>query len=398
MKTLKRKAEEGDDEDEHSMWKHGGKWWRGPLIGRGSFGSVFLATTKKPKSQFSFFPPVMAVKSAEFSISGSIQKEKQVLDKVQGCPFVIQCFGEEITTNAKGEMVYNLLLEYASGGTLADHIRDSGGRGLDESVIRRYTKSILEGIHHVHECGYIHCDLKPENILLVPSSTSSSGFVAKIGDFGLAKKGRQRKYGRIDPSLRGTCMYMAPEVVVDNVQEPPSDIWALGCVVLEMFTSKHPWDRKPDLNEEDILRLISDKFESPTIPTNISKEGKEFLKGCLVRKSMFRLTAEMLLDHPFVAGQDGKESQTELNKVSAFPLIETEKLSFSLVSDDWISSSEGEFYFSEDDEEFSEEDEISSDLTVADSQGSTKSSLATCDGDHTLMRTLTQVSTIPAGF
>lgn len=390
---MKRKAEEGDDEEEHSMWKHGGKWWRGPLIGRGSFGSVFLATMKKPKSQFSFLPPVMAVKSAEFSISGSIQKEKQVLDTVQGCPYVIRCFGEEITTNAKGDMVYNLLLEYASGGTLADHIKNSGGRGLEESVIRRYTKSILEGIHHVHECGFIHCDLKPENILLVPSSTRTSSFVAKIGDFGLAKKGRERKYCRIDPSLRGTCMYMAPETVVDNVQDPSSDIWALGCVVLEMFTGKHPWDRKPDLNDEDILRLISDKFESPTIPTGISKEGKEFLKGCLVRKSMFRLTAEMLLDHPFVAGLDDHENQIESNKVSGFPSIETEKLSFSLVSGDWISSSEEECYFSEEDDE----DEASSELTVEDSQERTVSSLATFDGDHTLMRTLTQVSTIPAG-
>lgn len=390
---MKRKAEEGDDEEEHSMWKHGGKWWRGPLIGRGSFGSVFLATMKKPKSQFSFFPPVMAVKSAEFSISGSIQKEKQVLDMVQGCPYVIQCFGEEITTNVKGDMVYNLLLEYASGGTLADRIKNSGGRGLDESVIRRYTKSILEGIYHVHERGYVHCDLKPENILLVPSSTRTGGFVAKIGDFGLAKKGRERKYGKIDPSLRGTCMYMAPETVVDNVHEPPSDIWALGCVVLEMFTGKHPWDRRPDLNDEDILRLISDKFESPTMPTGISKEGKEFLKGCLVRKSMFRLTAEMLLDHPFVAGLDEHENQIESNKVPGFPLIETEKLSFSLVSDDWISSSEEECYFSEEDEE----DEASSELTVEDTPERTESSLAACDGDRTLMRTLTQVSTIPAG-
>lgn len=389
---MKRKAKEDEEEEQQRMWNHGGQWLRGPLIGKGSFGSVFLATSKKPRSQVSFFPPIMAVKSAEFSVSGSIQKEKEILDKVQGCPYVIQTFGEEVTTNCKGEMVYNLFLEYASGGTLADHIKNSGGQGLAESVVKKYTKSILEGIQHIHECGYVHCDLKPENILLVPSGGNGADFVAKIGDFGLAKRGRQSQCRRLDPSMRGTCMYLAPEIVVDHVQEPPSDIWALGCVVIEMLTGKHPWDTKPDLNGEDILRLISDKFELPKIPTGISKEGKEFLKGCLVRKSMYRLTAEMLLDHPFLAGQDDKGGQ---NDSSGFSTIEAENLSFSLVSDDWESSSEEEIFFS--DGEDDEEVDSLSEFTMEQGQKRSKSSLATCDGDPTLLKTLTQVSTVPAG-
>nr|XP_048331873.1 mitogen-activated protein kinase kinase kinase 20-like [Ziziphus jujuba var. spinosa] len=394
---MKRKTEEDVEEEQRRMWNHGGKWLRGPLIGKGSFGSVFLATSKKPRSQVSFFPPIMAVKSAEFSASGSIQKEKEILDKFQGCPYVIQSYGEEVTTNSKGEMVYNMFLEYASGGTLADHIKNSGGPGLDESVVKKYTKSILEGIHHIHECGYVHCDLKPENILLVPSSNGTD-FVAKIGDFGLAKRGRQSQCRRLDPSLRGTCVYLAPEAVIDNVQEPPSDIWALGCVVLEMLTGKHPWDTKPDLNGEDILRLIGDKFELPKIPNGISKEGKEFLKGCLVRKPMYRLTAEMLLDHTFLAGLDDKADQNEWKRDSSgFSTIETENLSFSLVCDDWEYSSEEEIFFSDDEDDDGEEVESSGEFTVEKGQERSKSSFATCDGDRALMRTLTQVSTVPAG-
>ena len=64
-------------------------------------------------------------------------------------------------------MVYNLLLEYASGGTLSDLIKKSGRVCLHESDIKRYTKSMLKELSHVHDCGYVHCDLKPENVLLV---------------------------------------------------------------------------------------------------------------------------------------------------------------------------------------------------------------------------------------
>ena len=77
-------------------------------------------------------------------------------------------------------MVYNLLLEYASGGTLSDLIKKLGGVGLHDSDIKRYTKSMLKGLSHVHDCGYVHCDLKPENVLLV--SSTNEGFVVKIGD------------------------------------------------------------------------------------------------------------------------------------------------------------------------------------------------------------------------
>ena len=292
-------------ESEASLYGNGETWVRGPLLGKGGFGSVFLANSKKPKSRFHCFPSTMAVKSAEFSLSASLQKEKEVHNNVQGSPFVIHCFGEEITTQQNGEnMVYNLLLEYASGGTLSDLIKNSGGSGLPESDVKRYTKSMLKGLSHVHDCGYVHCDLKPENVLLV--SSTSENFVAKIGDLGLAKRSGQRKKGRLD-YLRGTALYMAPETVIENVQDMKSDIWAFGCVVCEMLTGKSPWDKEEELDTEELLNLIGDERELPKIPSGISREARDFLKACLVRKPMFRFTVEMLMDHPFLADVDEAE-------------------------------------------------------------------------------------------
>ncbi|KAJ6393014.1 hypothetical protein OIU77_022482 [Salix suchowensis] len=322
---MKRKAKHvgggGEESMKDSNSNGGVAWSRGPLLGKGGFGSVYLASLKNPKSRNGYYPPVMAVKSAEVSASCSLQKEKEVFNCLNGCPFIIKCFGEETTRNEGGEMFYNVLLEYASGGTLSGLIKKNlmvlDCLNLD---VKRYTRSILEGIYYIHSHGYVHCDLKPENILLVSSSTKAGEFVAKIGDFGLAKKSEKRdKKRKIDPYLGGTTLYMAPETVANHVQEPPCDIWALGCVVLEMLTGKQAWDVRPDFTFEELKRKIGDGYELPKLPSEVSKDAKDFLKRCFVANPMFRFTAEMLLDEPFVSGVDldGGEFVETLNAESA---------------------------------------------------------------------------------
>ncbi|XP_052174497.1 mitogen-activated protein kinase kinase kinase 20-like [Diospyros lotus] len=313
---MKRKRGESGDEVEPARFsKHGEgglAWSRGALIGKGSFGSVYLANSKKPRSRYGFYPVVMAVKSAEVSASGSIQKEREVLNNIGRCPYIIRCFGEEITTGSHGEMVYNLLMEYGSGGTLDGLIKKSGVSGLPESDVRYYARSILRGLNHIHACGYVHRDLKPENMLLLPNSTGAgTEFRVKICDFGLAKKVKQNKKKKLDPYLRGTPMYLSPEAVADNIQEPPSDIWAFGCIVLEMLTGKSPWDGEKKLDSEALLRQIGEGNELPKLPSTLSIEGKEFLKGCFARKPMYRLTAEMLLNHSFVKGLADHDVEVE---------------------------------------------------------------------------------------
>ncbi|KAJ7942768.1 Mitogen-activated protein kinase kinase [Quillaja saponaria] len=215
-------------------------------------------------------------------------------------------------------MIFNLLLEYASGGSLSDLINKSSNRGLPESDVKRYTRSILRGLARIHECGFVHCDLKPDNILLVPVSSKNSfngfNYMAKIADFGLSKAVKQNKRGRWDIGLRGTPVYLAPETVAENIQGPQSDIWALGCVVFEMLTGI--WGEDRNMSFEDVCRLIGDENGLPEIPSGISRMGRNFLKACLVRKPMYRSSPEVLLDHPFIAGIDddfweGDESQEQ---------------------------------------------------------------------------------------
>ncbi|KAI5660387.1 hypothetical protein M9H77_29180 [Catharanthus roseus] len=356
----------------NNKYGDGVAWFRGVMLGKGSFGSVYLATLKNPRSKYSCLPPFMAVKSAEVSVSGSIQKEKEILSNVKGCPNIIRCYGEETTTGENGTMVYNLLLEYGSGGTLADRIKNSGGKGLSEfDEVRGYTKSLLLGLSYIHEIGYVHCDMKPENILLVHHNRRDgiTQFRAKIGDFGLAKREQLSKKRKLEAYWRGTPRYMSPEAVLDNVQDCPSDIWALGCIVLEMLTGKPPWDSDQELTPDDILQKIGPKNEMPKIPNELSKEAKDFLKGCFVRKPRYRLTAEMLLNHPFVEGiveenndeddDDGVEQVHEIQDINGIESV----LVVSESDEDWgVASDEDSsfYYWSENDAEEEIEDEFTS--------------------------------------
>lgn len=263
-------------------------WVRGEEIGCGSFATISLAVPKRACDEG--VPSLIAVKSSEVCNSASIKNEKEVLDQLANCPQIIRCFGESHSFE-KGEELHNLMLEYASEGSLVDQLKRNGGR-LPECDVRRYAKAVLRGLAFVHAKGFVHCDIKLQNILVFDDGA------AKIADFGLAKKTGAKK---TEMELRGTPLYMAPESVNDNEYEPASDIWALGCAVAEMVTGKPAWSCKPGSHICALLIRIGVGDELPEVPEELSEQGKDFLGKCFVKDPRKRWTAEMLLNHPFVA-------------------------------------------------------------------------------------------------
>ncbi|KAL5555744.1 hypothetical protein UlMin_037980 [Ulmus minor] len=322
------REEESLPKVEKRVCPNGGKWLQGPLLGEGGFGKVHLAYLIKPGKTFrEDWQPFMAVKSTKASASKELMREMLVLDQFRDCPFIIQRFGDDVTMddgNFGIEYRTHMFLEYASGGTLGDVIEQSGRVGLLESKVRKYTRHVLQGIKCIHEKGYVHCDLKPSNILLV--SDNSGEFVAKIADFGLAKSLEKVNLSR--GSVCGTTMYLSPEAVIDKIQQQPSDIWALGCVVLAMFTGKQPWDLTDEERTEDLVQRIAN--ESPVIPSGVSKEAEDFLNKCFSRSPKERPTAEELVRHPFVTGEVHMSNNPS---TLAAPFLVPNDSSFVLLSD-----------------------------------------------------------------
>ncbi|CAL9012875.1 unnamed protein product [Prunus brigantina] len=281
---------------EQSLSVAGREWVRGRMLGKGGFGSVYLGWVKKPNMCADALPPIFAVKSTLYCDALELVTENSILGTFSSCPFIIHRYGDDVTAGVDGNKVFNMFMEYADGGTMRDLINNSGGSGLPEFQVRKYTEAILKGVKHIHEMGYVHCDLKPENILLVTKTDSGgSEFVPKIGDLGLTKRVIEERAG-------GTTMYWSPETVIQDIQQQPSDIWALGCVVLNMLTGKQPWDLKSGARPWDLMLQIASK--SPTIPVWLSDEAKDFLGKCFVWSPSERFTAAKLLNHPFVTNLD----------------------------------------------------------------------------------------------
>ncbi|PQQ10962.1 mitogen-activated protein kinase kinase kinase YODA-like [Prunus yedoensis var. nudiflora] len=184
----------------------------------------------------------MAVKSALMAKSLELMSERSLLGKFRGCLFVIDCYGEDFTAGIGNNLVYNLFLEYGDGGTMGDLIKQSGGSGL--------------------------CELPSEEVYRI-----------KIGDLGLAKRAVGKR------SCRGTAMSLSPETVLDSIQEKPSDIWALGCVVLKMLTGRHPWDAKASAKLHDLKPLIASRV--PKVPGGLSEDARDFLKNCFACEEPF---------------------------------------------------------------------------------------------------------------
>ena len=119
-----------------------------------------------------------------------------------------------------------------------------------ENKTRRLTLSerfqisiqICKGLAYLHECDppIVHRDLKPENCLLDHS------FNVKIADFGLARPLTSfTSEEAMTTTCIGTTRFMAPELfekekVADIGVEV--DTWALGCILIELFSNKRPWD------------------------------------------------------------------------------------------------------------------------------------------------------------
>ncbi|KAG8387027.1 hypothetical protein BUALT_Bualt03G0210400 [Buddleja alternifolia] len=247
-------------------------WTRGHTIGRGATAAVSTAASHPSGDIF-------AVKSGELSKSESLQREQKFLSSLN-CPHIIGYKGRDITVE-NGRCIFNLMMEYASGGTLVDAIHRSGGQ-MNESTVSYYARQILKGLEYLHRRGIVHCDIKGSNILLTQSGA------VKIADFGCAKAADEAAIG-------GTPMYMAPEVARGEAQGFSADIWALGSTFIEMSTGNSPWPNAPST-----LHRIAFSGELPKFPPFLSDLAKDFLSKCLRVDPKERWTAKQLLEHPFL--------------------------------------------------------------------------------------------------
>lgn len=235
------------------------RWFKGQLIGKGTFGRVYLgmnATTGE----------FLAVKEVEVNPKAAQGDKKkmqelvaaldQEIDTMQHLDHVniVQYLGCE-----RKETSISIFLEYISGGSIGSCLRKHGK--FEEPVVASLTRQTLSGLAYLHREGILHRDLKADNILLDLDGT------CKISDFGISKK-TDNIYGNDKTnSMQGSVFWMAPEVVMSQKEgySAKVDIWSLGCVVLEMFAGRRPWSKEEAVGA--IYKIANG--ETPPIPDDV---------------------------------------------------------------------------------------------------------------------------------
>lgn len=265
-------------------------WIKGEIIGKGSFGAVFLGLNVTTGEMIAVkqvaVPEFSSQNEAAISMVDALKSEVSTLKDLDHLN-IVQYLGFEEKNG-----IYSLFLEYVAGGSVGSLIRMNGP--FDDQLIRHLTLQVLKGLSYLHSKGILHRDMKADNLLL------DNDGVCKISDFGISKKSNNI-YSNSDMTMRGTVFWMAPEMVdTAHGYSAKVDIWSLGCIVLEMFAGRRPWS-----NYEVVAAMfqIGKSKTAPPIPEDtkplVSKEGLDFLDKCFEVDPDLRPTAGTLVTHAF---------------------------------------------------------------------------------------------------
>ncbi|MDI6808876.1 MAG: protein kinase [Candidatus Eisenbacteria bacterium] len=152
------------------------------------------------------------------------------------------CTIHEIDETPDGRMF--IVMPLYRGETLS--MRISRGR-LELMDALDITEQIARGLMRAHGQRIVHRDIKPANILVTQDGQ------VKILDFGLAKLTGQTQITRAGSAV-GTVSYMSPEQLRGEEADGRADIWALGVLIYEMISGRHPFrDEYPEAIMYSIL-------------------------------------------------------------------------------------------------------------------------------------------------
>ena len=221
-------------------------------IGVGSYGKVY----KVEKENIIYVLKQIPLNNA--TDIESIKNEATILSSLNS-EYVVKYYESFIEDNN-----LNIIMEYCEGGDLSTYMKQYKAKILSNKSYNSFSSLILPenliwkmfiqislGLYHIHKKKILHRDLKTLNIFL------TKDYNCKIGDLGVAKILNGTNHAN---TFVGTPYYLSPEICEEKPYNEKSDVWALGCILYEMVTFKHPFNAS---NQAALyIKILKGKYEN----------------------------------------------------------------------------------------------------------------------------------------
>jgi serine/threonine-protein kinase len=281
-------------------------------IAEGGMASVWAARLKGSRG----FSKTVAVKTMLPSVSDDPQFEQMFLDEAQIASRIRHPNVAEILDLGEEEEVLYLVMEWVDGEPLANVRRAAAKQGgIPRGIAMRMVADAAAGLHGAHEIrdengqpvGLVHRDISPQNILV-----TFDGMV-KIVDFGVAKAAGRTSGQTTAGQVKGKPPYMSPEQALGEAVDRRTDVFALGIILYQLTTGKHPFRGESDL--VTLQNIVSDKSIVP--PRAYDKQYPRSLELVVTkaldrrREARFQTCAELEAALEEVFGKEVARTRSE---------------------------------------------------------------------------------------
>ncbi|GKT35681.1 hypothetical protein ADUPG1_008789 [Aduncisulcus paluster] len=249
------------------------------VLGRGTYGTVFKVYKTEHGKRLTYALKQIPLIGENDSERRKAIRESGILKDLSSSPFIIK----HHQTFIEGSYL-NIVMEYASGGTLHDQIEFAKATkdSFPESQVLSWLSQILLALRDVHKSHVVHRDLKPQNIFVMADG------LLKLGDFGIA---RVLGPSRAAHTSIGTPFYLSPEQIEGQAYNERSDVWSVGCLLYEMCALTPPFYGK---NVGAVVLKIA-TAPIPDLPPPYSVNLGVVFRQMLARDPADRLSVSSLL-------------------------------------------------------------------------------------------------------
>ncbi|TMW88953.1 calcium-dependent protein kinase 10 [Solanum pennellii] len=286
------------------------KYILGRELGRGEFGVTYLCTDRETREALAC--KSISKKKLRTAVDiEDVRREVAIMSSLPDHPNIVK-----LRATYEDNEAVHLVMELCEGGELFDRIVARGH--YSERAAAGVARTVAEVVRMCHANGVMHRDLKPENFLFANKKEHSA---LKAIDFGLSVF---FKPGERFSEIVGSPYYMAPEVLKRNYG-PEVDIWSAGVILYILLCGVPPfWAETEQGVALSILRGVIDFKREPW--PQVSEKAKSLVRQMLEPDPKKRLTAQQVLDHPWI--QNAKKA----SNVPLGDIVRTRLKQFSIMN------------------------------------------------------------------